>query len=201
MADVDFWGGEVLAYVVLDSHFHILARVPNRERWLERFEGEEALATMAAYIDLNPVRAGIVEDPLEYEWSGYGEACAGSRRAKRGICKALNHPQDLWEKKTLPRYRMFLFDEGLEVEGKPENAKRRSGVTERARLKVQAEGGVLSRRVVLRKRISSFTNGVVYGREKFVREVAERYRELTGQERARKPTKLGDGRGRFVVQE
>ena len=286
-----FLGVEVLTYVVLDSHFHILARVPNRERWLERFEGEEgerrllkhlatlyskkfiaqlerelrefreqgneraageliekfmkrfcdvsvfmkelkerfsrwfnkqqgrrgtlwmdrfksvlvdgeeALATMAAYIDLNPVRAGIVEDPLEYEWSGYGEACAGSRRAKRGICKALNHPQDLWEKKTLPRYRMFLFDEGLEVEGKPENAKRRSGVTERARLKVQAEGGVLSRRVVLRKRISSFTNGVVYGREKFVREVAERYRKMMGQEKVRKPTKLGEGRGRFVVQE
>jgi putative transposase len=156
-----FFGVEVLTYVVMDYFKSILV------------DGEQALATMAAYIDLNPLRAGIVEDPLEYEWSGYDEACVGSRRAKRGICKALKHPQDLWEKKTLPRYRMFLFDEGLEVEGNPEKAKRRSGVMERARLKVQAEGGVLSGRVVLRKRISSLTNGVVYGREKFVREVAE----------------------------
>lgn len=28
--------------------------------------------TMAAYID--PVRAGLVKDPKDYRWSGYGEA-------------------------------------------------------------------------------------------------------------------------------
>ncbi|MFT7172231.1 MAG: hypothetical protein ACI9NQ_000440 [Paracoccaceae bacterium] len=102
--------------------------------WMDRFksvlvDGEDALATMAAYIDLNPVRAGIVADPLDYAWSGYGEACAGSRRAKRGMSKALSHPQDLWEKRTLPRYRIFLFDEGGEVEDEriPEKAKRRGG--------------------------------------------------------------------------
>ncbi|MFT6862044.1 MAG: putative transposase [Akkermansiaceae bacterium] len=88
--------------------------------WMDRFksvlvDGEDALATMAAYIDLNPVRVGIVADPLDYAWSGYGEACAGRRRAKRGMSKALSHPQDLWEKRTLPRYRIFLFDEGVEV--------------------------------------------------------------------------------------
>jgi putative transposase len=288
-----FLGVEVLTYVVMDNHFHILVKVPERAKWLARFEGEEgersllkhlatlyskkfiaqlerelrefrgqgneraagelierfmkrfcdvsvfmkelkerfsrwfnkqngrrgplwmdrfksvlvdgedALATMAAYIDLNPVRAGIVADPLDYEWSGYGEACAGSRRAKRGISKALSHPQDLWEKRTLPRYRIFLFDEGVEVEDErtSKKAKRRGGVSKGARLKVQAEGGVLSGRVVLRKRISSFTNGVVYGRRKFVREVAERYREMMGQEKVRKSKKLGEGRGRFVVQE
>ncbi|MFT6864475.1 MAG: putative transposase [Akkermansiaceae bacterium] len=63
-------------------------------------DGEDALATMAAYIDLNPVRSGIVADPLDYEGSGYGEACAGSRRAKRQMSKALGHPQDLWEKEV-----------------------------------------------------------------------------------------------------
>ena len=45
--------------------------------WEDRFksvlvEGAGvALATMAAYIDLNPVRAKIVEDPKDYRWSGY----------------------------------------------------------------------------------------------------------------------------------
>ena len=44
--------------------------------WAERFkstvvEGREAaLRVTAAYIDLNPVRAGIVEDPKDYRWSG-----------------------------------------------------------------------------------------------------------------------------------
>ena len=40
----------------------------------------------------NPVRAGIVEDSMLYEWSGYGEAAGGSRRARSGHCKALSLP-------------------------------------------------------------------------------------------------------------
>jgi putative transposase len=33
-----------------------------------------ALSVVGAYIDLNPVRAGMVEDPKDYRFSGYGEA-------------------------------------------------------------------------------------------------------------------------------
>ena len=40
---------------------------------------------MAAYIDLNPVRAGMVEDPADYRWSGYAEAMAGKARSRRGL--------------------------------------------------------------------------------------------------------------------
>ncbi|PAW75687.1 MAG: hypothetical protein B9S38_00905, partial [Verrucomicrobiia bacterium Tous-C4TDCM] len=52
--------------------------------WMDRFksvlvEDGEALRTMALYIDLNPVRAGLVEDPKNYRWTGYGEACGGSK--------------------------------------------------------------------------------------------------------------------------
>ena len=36
-----FSGVEVLTYVVMDNHFHILAKVPDREKWLGRFEGED----------------------------------------------------------------------------------------------------------------------------------------------------------------
>ena len=58
--------------------------------WQGRFnstvvEGDiRALAAVAAYIDLNPVRAGIVSDPKDYRWSSYGSACAGVTRAKKG---------------------------------------------------------------------------------------------------------------------
>jgi hypothetical protein len=37
---------------------------------------------VAAYIDLNPVRAGIVKDPADYRWSGYAEAVAGLKPAR-----------------------------------------------------------------------------------------------------------------------
>jgi hypothetical protein len=85
---------------------------------------------MALYIDLNPVRAGLVEDPKNYRWTGYGEACGGSKRARRGLCRVMEAPMDSWEERkgelpTSPRlrgpgtpggaYRCWLFGEGLEV--------------------------------------------------------------------------------------
>lgn len=39
---------------------------------------------MATYIDLNPVRTGMVEDPADYRWCGY-EAMAGKAEAVAGI--------------------------------------------------------------------------------------------------------------------
>jgi hypothetical protein len=59
--------------------------------WMDRFksvlvQGEgNPLQTMAAYIDLNPVRAGLIEDPKDYRWCGYAEAVAGSKKAQRGL--------------------------------------------------------------------------------------------------------------------
>jgi hypothetical protein len=92
-----FSGVEVLAYVLTANHFHVLVKVPERARflrrherrgtpWMERFksvlvEDGEALRTMALYIDLNPVRAGLVADPKDDFWTGYGEAAGGLKSA------------------------------------------------------------------------------------------------------------------------
>src|SRR5690606_24220015 len=83
-------------------------------------EDGEALRTMALYIDLNPVRAGLVEDPKDYRWTGYGEASGGSKRARRGLCKVMEVPLDSWEEKRggltpAAAYRCWLFGEGLET--------------------------------------------------------------------------------------
>ncbi|MGJ8726265.1 MAG: transposase [Roseibacillus sp.] len=65
--------------------------------WEDRFksvivESGTAARTMAAYIDLNPVRAGMVKDPAEYRWSSYGEAVGGGKksngkRARAGLVR------------------------------------------------------------------------------------------------------------------
>ena len=44
-----------------------------------------ALSTVSAYIDLNPVRAGIVDDASQYEWNGFGAMKRGSMVAKGGL--------------------------------------------------------------------------------------------------------------------
>ncbi len=66
--------------------------------WEERFksvivESGVAARTMAAYIDLNPVRAGMVKDPADYRWSSYGEAVGGGKKgngkkAREGLVRA-----------------------------------------------------------------------------------------------------------------
>ena len=61
--------------------------------WEARFkslilEDGAAARAVAAYIDLNPVRAGIVAMPEAYRWSSYGEAMAGSTRARAGLVRA-----------------------------------------------------------------------------------------------------------------
>jgi REP element-mobilizing transposase RayT len=66
--------------------------------WEDRFKSvivEDGVAarTIAAYIDLNPVRAGMVKDPAEYRWSSYGEAVGGGnkgngKKAREGLVRA-----------------------------------------------------------------------------------------------------------------
>ena len=207
-----FAGVEVLTYAVMSNHFHLLLRVPDREKFLQRFEGDggeerllehlkllysksyiaslrteladlrekgmteeaeqllerfhkrfcnleifvkelkerfsrwfnkhhgrqgtlwmeryksvivedgEALRTIAAYIDLNPVRAGLCKDAKDYRWCGYAEAVAGSKRARRGLCRVLERSLDSWDEKSTRSdltaaewYRCWLFGEGLSV--------------------------------------------------------------------------------------
>ena len=44
-----------------------------------------ALMSVAAYIDLNPIRAALVEDPMDYRWSGYAAACGGGKAERKGL--------------------------------------------------------------------------------------------------------------------
>ena len=224
-----FSGVEVLTYAVMGNHFHLLAKVPERAKFLKRFEGEggeakllehlsllyskayiggvkaelarvreagreaeaeailetfrrrfcdlsifvkelkerfsrwfnkhhgrrgtlwmdrfksvlvedgEALRTMALYIDLNPVRAGLVEDPKDYRWTGYGEATGGSKRARRGLCRVMEAPMDSWEEKRggltpAEAYRCWLFGEGIEVGSGADEGVGRSGLVASGRL-------------------------------------------------------------------
>ena len=45
----------------------------------------ETLMTVGAYIDLNPVRASVVQDAQAYAWSGWGQAHRGHAGAREGL--------------------------------------------------------------------------------------------------------------------
>jgi REP element-mobilizing transposase RayT len=163
--------------------------------WMDRFksvlvENGEALQTMAAYIDLNPVRAGLVEDPMDYRWCGYGEAMGGSKRARRGLCRVLECALDSWETPCSGKadgitpdgiYRCWLFGDGKVVPGEGEESatrKTRRGFTKEEVDAVKAAGGKLSRGQLLRCRVRYFSDGVAIGSREFVNGVFADHRDI-----------------------
>jgi putative transposase len=109
-------GLTILAWCVMANHYHLAVRtatVPlwrsirlvqwryarehNRRRrqlgplWQGRYqvrlvEDQRYLLQLIAYIHLNPVAAGLVEDPRDYAWSGHRKELATARRCRCGAC-------------------------------------------------------------------------------------------------------------------
>jgi REP element-mobilizing transposase RayT len=138
--------------------------------WAERYKSvlvqneKFAKLTVAAYIDLNPVRAGIVEDPKDYRFSSYGEAVSGSVEARKGLGMIIEDSR--WDS-VQRSYRMLLYSKGAAPD------KHKAGgsvkiIDQEAADQVFEEGGRLEMGVVLRSRINYFTQGEVLGNERFV---------------------------------
>ena len=158
----------------------------------------EALITMANYIDLNPVRAGLCEDPKDYRYCGYGEAVSSTKkgvrdRARAGLVSALGEVgrgdrRGAGAKETgravremMALYRQQLFGTVLEeIEGKGVIKGRSSAELARQTLKA---GGKLDRPGILRCRVRYFTDGLVLGSKEFVEGIFESQRERFGERR------------------
>jgi REP element-mobilizing transposase RayT len=185
--------------------------------WEERFksvivESGMAARTMSAYIDLNPVRAGMVSDPAEYRWSSYGEAVGGGSRgngkkARCGLVRAcMSHrgvgfEVEKW-KEVAKIYRKLL---GLALERKSGDAGSEVRAAQRERLRAvtakSLEVGAkpdpnavkmddnetvlaeLREAEMLLYRIRYFTAGAVIGSRTFVNEAFAAARERFGAKR------------------
>ncbi len=107
----------------------------------------EALTTMATYIDLNPVRAGLVKDPKDYRWCGYAEAVAGVKRARAALLETVREEAGAmveW-KEAIALYRVWLFGRG-EEQRDAEGTRVRSGVSRAQVEAVWSAGGKLAGR-------------------------------------------------------
>jgi putative transposase len=149
-------------------------------------EGESrALAAVAAYIDLNPVRAGIVTDPAEYRWSGYGEACGGSESARRGIlavASAGRCAQSTSWADAAAAYRCCLYVRGGERRS-DDGALVRAGFSPEQLREVLERGGRVPLPELLRCRLRYFRDGVAFGSRAFVEEVFQNNRTHFGAKR------------------
>jgi len=150
--------------------------------WAERFRSilvedrPEVVRTVAAYIDLNPVRAGLVRDPADYPFCGYGEAAAGNALAISGIASFEADGNDDWHH-VAEKYRETLFskaDIGAADAGQL--------TPERAR-EIWERRGELSRPDALRLGIRYLIDGDALGSQAFVEEMFLRYRPYFGPKR------------------
>jgi len=160
-------------------------------------EGESrALSTVAAYIDLNPVRAGIVRDPAEYRWSGYGEACGGSASARQGILAFQSFGKQAQKadgSEALAAYRTSLYTHGEECRDEAGRLLRAGFSPEEAH-EVIERGGRMPLPDLLRCRVRYFRDGLAFGSRAFVESVFERNRVHFGAKR-----KTGARRMRFCL--
>ena len=163
--------------------------------WEERFksvlvEDGHAARITAAYIDLNPVRAGLVKDPKDYRWCGYAEAVAGKDRAREGLRLVLFEQLSTvtsgeraakevasW-RELVRRYRVVLFEDGEE---RPRDAaKKRRGISPKKVAEVLAGDGKLSETQMLYCRARYLIDGLVIGSDRFVNGMHAMTREYFG---------------------
>ena len=147
------------------------------------------LATIAAYIDLNPIRAGIVHDPKEYRWSGYGQAVAGGKLARQGLAIAISFRlpssgnKNSSSRRALALYRSYLYESGQARSAGTDGTKARRGFTAEEIAKVRAEGGKLTLNQVLLCRVRYFSAGAAIGSRAFVERVFQNHRHGFGPNR------------------
>jgi hypothetical protein len=121
----------------------------------------DALKVMAAYIDLNPVRAGLVAGAEEYRWSGWGEALMGEKEAVAGLCDVVGCGVSQWESRGKGAYGSWV-GERRKVADEDEDA--------------MGKGSLL-------RRVRAFSAGVAIGSAGFVEAVFGDRRDLFGAKR------------------
>jgi putative transposase len=179
--------------------------------WEDRFKSvivEDGVAcrTMAAYIDLNPVRAGMVSDPADYRWSSYGEAVGGrvkgdsltrsgakgnGKKAREGLVRAcMSHQGAGFEaEKWQELSRIYRRAMGMALVKKPgramasKTAKGPGQITKNTAEMLEGDDNEtvlkdLSLAKMLRCRIRYFTDGAVIGSKGFVNEMFLSAREM-----------------------
>jgi hypothetical protein len=143
--------------------------------WAERFKSllvessEKAIKTVSAYIDLNPVRAGIVNDPADYRFCNYAEAMAGNKLSQAGLKSVLCTKNS---KDALTRYRLMLFEkEPFNNDNSKKTAKIDSTIE--APLVIQT----------LHCKCRYFTDGMILGSREYVDSIFQEYRHFFGPKR------------------
>ncbi len=158
--------------------------------WGDRFksvivEDGRALVQCLAYIDLNPIRAGIVQRPEEYRWSSIGyHLQSGNHDGLLDTGFGMQEWNTANEAERLRLYRQFLYETGAVDTGK--GAALPAEIVEKAK----DENYVYSRRDRFILRTRWFTESGVIGSQEFVNSILGRF--VSSTQRRRKPQNIDE---------
>jgi hypothetical protein len=149
--------------------------------WGDRFksvivEKGETLINCLAYIDLNPLRAGLVDLPEEYRWNSIDyHIQTGNKDNFLSLDFGLKEFGVLDAEERLNRYRRYVYEAGaLDRSGKPG-----AGVTDNSVLEKERENDFELKRVQrFRYRTRYFTDSGIIGTKEFVSGNYRRFKDL-----------------------
>jgi hypothetical protein len=134
---------------------------------------------------LNPIRASIVDDPADYQWSGYAQAMAGNSLALNGLGIVASQ---CGETETTPaairaRYRLALYGDAITVETNTDGTPGKRGFSREAVMAVINAGGKVPVAQLIRCRVRHFVDGAVVGSKSFVDSFFQTFRDQFGPRR------------------
>ncbi len=167
--------------------------------WGDRFksvvvENGDTLNNCLAYIDLNPIRAGLVDRPEEYRWSSIGyHVQAGNKNNLLSIDFGLKEFGKMDDSERFRRYRRFLYEAGA-VE------RQMGGTIDEKILSAEQSGDfnlARTRRFLYRTRY--FTDSGIIGTKDFVQRTYHRVQIKHDAKREKIPKPISGLRGIYSL--
>ena len=158
--------------------------------WGDRFKSVivdkgETLVNCLAYIDLNPLRAGLVERPEDYRWSSLGYHLQ-TRNKGRFLSTdfGLKEFNVKNKKERIRHYRRYVYEAG--ALNRPDKMQA-SVIDPRVVAKERRKGFEITRFSRFRYRTRYFSDSGIIGSKKFVSETYERFKHLFYSKHEKKP--------------
>ncbi|MFP4429238.1 MAG: transposase [Desulfovermiculus sp.] len=153
-----------------------------------------SLVNLLAYVDLNPIRAGIVKRPEDYKWSSLGYHM---QTGNKGDLLSVDFGMKEWNehkaREIVRKYREFVYETGAVDAGKGAVIEQKIVDRERKRkFKVRRVD-----RFMYRTRY--FTEAGIIGSKEFVGEVFDQFKHLLRSKEERKFTPVGGVEGVYSM--
>ena len=172
-----FWGGRFKSLIVEDG---------------------KTLVNLLAYVDLNPIRAGIVKRPEEYKWCSLGyHVQTRNKDDLLSVDFGMQEWNEFESGEIVRKYREFVYETGAtgergqmsEVRGQQETTKR--GIDPKIVKKERGRKYKVSRVDRFRYRCRYFSDSGIIGGKAFVGEVFDQVKHLLTSKDERKFTPVG----------